>query len=181
GFVAGRPQVAANVLYRNTLPTFPIEVPSSARFSAGSPPPKTDARQVLLAIRQLALERVADTATMELVGLQYVAVRLQRPGGTARYAATLALTRLNQVNAIELAFPAPVARMISSPTGTQGTPRASTLQLFANQGVFGEAVPYRFVFELASAPRRGSAFTVRASTHYFEHALPFVERFFFGQ
>src|SRR5207248_8044189 len=102
GFSLGTPQTVPDVLYENELPKLPVETPASGRLSAGSLPPNADPLRALRAVRQLALERPANTADMELLGLQYVAVRLQRlPSGSARYSATVSITRLSQVNAIE--------------------------------------------------------------------------------
>ena len=91
----------------------------------------------------------------------------------------VSITRLSQVNAIELRLPGPVSGALDSTAGTELLPHGSIIQFISSQGSFRETVPYALRFELTSAPGQGRPLFVRASTHYFENSLPFRERFFF--
>lgn len=102
----------------------------------------------------------------------------QAPAGRARLPVTIGLSHLSQVNAVELRFPGGVTvARAAGPEGTSTVLARGALQLVASTAFFQEGLPYAFTVELSRALRHGEAVEVRASTHYFESALPFSERF----
>lgn len=177
--VVGSPQVVRNALYANRLPSFALLTKGTASVLGGSPP-MLPVEQIVRDAQLLALERSVPLADMGLLGLEFVTVQLAKLGGTG-LRVTVGTSRLNQVSAIELRFPTGVA--VPQVTGAAGTGTlrlGNPVQLVATEGVFQAGVPYGFTFRLSRPLKRGDAVTVRASTHYFESSLPFVERFFVG-
>ena len=178
GYSVGSQQLAANVLYENNLPGYPLGPAAPASVLAGAPPPKIAPSRLLADALKLAVDRNVAVADMELLGLQYVSASVGRSGGPTSYAVTIGVSRSSQVNAVQLTFPkgVVVARGAGPPRATV-SPFENNLQLIAPDR-FQEAVPYRFTFELSRPLSPGSFFTLRASTHYFENVLPFTERFY---
>jgi hypothetical protein len=124
----------------------------------------------------LAFDRNVPLAEGGLLGMQYVAAQLSHPA-PATLVVTIGLSRLTQVNAVELQFPSgmTVARF-TGPTGTDVILKGTAVQLISSRGFFQEGVTYRFTLELSRAPRKGEFATLRASEHYFESSLPFKQR-----
>jgi hypothetical protein len=175
--VVGPPQVARNVLYANPTPAFKLVTGPTASVLAGTAAPKLPPARIMADAQLLALDRPVGLAEIGLLGLQWVAVTLSRPSATV-VRATIGLSHLPQVNAVELRFPAGLkVAQVAKPTGTDALPMGSAVRLIAAGGFFDEGVPYQFDITLNAAPKRGDPVTVRASTHYFESSLPFVERF----
>ena len=175
--LVGAAQVAKDVLYANPTPTFKLVPSGTAVVLAGTAPPKLPAARIVTDAQLLALDRSVGLAEISLLGLQWVSVSLSKPSATT-VRATIGLSRLPQVNAVELRFPAGLKVVqVAAPPGTDALPMGSAVRLIASAGFFDEGVPYQFDVTLSGAPKRGDFVTVRASTHYFESSLPFVERF----
>jgi len=177
--LVGAPQVVRNALYTNRLPAFGLLANGTASVLGGAPPLLPLGRIVNDA-QLLALDRSVPLAEMGLLGLDFVAVQLTRVGTTGLQA-TIGTSGLNQVSAVELRFPSGVTvSQVSGSAGTGTLRVGNPVQLVATQGLFQAGIPYHFTFRLSRPLKRGAAITVRASTHYFESSLPFVERFFVG-
>jgi hypothetical protein len=175
--VVGPVQTARDVLYANATPAFNLITAPTATVLAGTAPPKLPPARIVANAQLLALDRSVGLAEISLLGLQWVAVTLSRPSATM-VRATIGLSRLPQVNAVELRFATGLKVVqVAKPTGTDALPTGSAVRLIAAGGFFDEGVPYQFDVTLNAAPKRGDVVTVRASTHYFESTLPFVERF----
>lgn len=172
------PQSAKDVLYQNRAPSFPIARGGTESVLAGEVPGKLPAARVGRDAQLLAFDRAVPLADMELLGLPFVTV--QAPTGRKTVPVVVGLSRLNQVNAVQVRFPADL-RVVHA-AGPEGTSSSivsgGTVQLTASTASFQEGVPYTFTLNLSRPLKRGEAVTVRASTHYFESALPFTERFF---
>jgi len=90
----------------------------------------------------------------------------------------IGIYQLRQINAVELRFPAGTqVSKVAGPPETDAVLMGGTAQLISSQGFFQDGISYTFRFQLNQAPKRGSSVMLRASTHYFESALPFTERF----
>jgi hypothetical protein len=126
----------------------------------------------------LASDRAVLLADMELLGLPFVTVHV--PTARTTVPVVVGLSRLNQVNAVQLRFPAGlrVVRAAAPEGASSSIVSGGTVQLLASKTSFREGVPYVFTLNLSRPLKRGETVTVRASTHYFESALPFTERFF---
>jgi hypothetical protein len=173
----GAPTIVRDVLYANSSPPFALATTRTGSVLAGKAPPKLPIARIVTDAQLLALDRSVPVADMELLGLQYVAAQLSRTS-TTTLPVTIAMSRLSQVNAVELRFPSGIAvRKVSGPAGVDGLLLGSAVQLVASTGFFQEGVAYGFTLELSRAPRKGDFVTLRTSTHYFESALPFTERF----
>jgi hypothetical protein len=180
GYRLARPmQVAKDVLYQNAAPGFAL-VGGSSTMLAGANAPKLAPSAIVKDAQLLALERSVPLVDIGLLGLQFVAVQMGQPQGTL--SVTFGLNDLPQVNAVELRFPKGIrVTKVSGPPDTDGLPVAGGVQLVASRGFFQEGVSYPFTLELSAAPKRGDFVNVRASVHYFESSLPFIERFVVGQ
>jgi hypothetical protein len=171
-------QVLKDVLYQNTAPGFRLVVGGSASTLAGESP-RLPVGQIVKDAQLLALDRSVPLADMGLLRLPFVAVRFGPLGTTLRL--TIGLTRLSPINAVEVRFPAGIR--VTTATGPQGTttlPMGAAVQFVATAGSFQEGIAYEFTVGLSQAPRKGDSAMVRASTHYFESALPLNERFVLG-
>lgn len=169
---------AGNALYQNTVPAFRLVSGGSVQVLAGRAPGKLPPARIVRDAQLLALDRSVPLADMQLIGLQWVA--LQVPAKPAlKFTAAVGMSRLNQVNAVELRFPAGV-RVVraAGPDGTSTIPVGQAVQFVASSGFFQEGLQYPFTVELDHALKAGQAILVRASEHYFEGVLPFQERFF---
>jgi hypothetical protein len=177
GYAFAGQQSAANVLYWNRRPDFALTVGGRASVLAGTPPPRIAPTRLLADALKLAMDQTVPIADMELIGLEYISAEVAR-GRSARYVVVIAVSSLNQVNAVQLTFPdgVRVVRAAGPPRSTV-LPSASRLQLIVPDR-FQEAVPYRFTFQLSRALSSREFFLLRASTHYFENVLPFTERFY---
>jgi len=175
--LVGTPQIAANALYMNTLPRFRLVTRGTGSVLAGGDTIKLPTAQIVKDAQLLALDRSVPLADMGLLGLPYVSVEFAKAGTTIVHA-TIGVTHLTPVNAVELRFPAGVtlSRAVG-PTGTDGLLLGSAAQLIDSSGFFQEGVEYTFTLDLSRPPAKGDFVRVRASTHYFEGSLPFVERF----
>ena len=177
--LVGSPQVVRNALYTNRLPSFGLLTGGVGSVLAGSPPLLTLDR-IARDAQLLALDRSVPLADMGLLGLEFVAVQFSKIGSTALQA-TIGTTGLSQVSAIELRFPPGVtAPQVTGAAGTGTLRVGNPVQLVATQGLFQGGIAYGFTLRLNRPLKHGDAVTVRASTHYFESSLPFVERFFVG-
>lgn len=175
--LVGAAQVASNVLYANPTPTFALVPARTAVVLAGTAPGKLPPARIVTDAELFAFDRPVGLADVSLLGLQFVTASLSRPNATT-LRATIGLSQLPQVNAVELRFPAAFkVAGVSKPTGTDALPMGSAVQLVASEGFFQQGVPYQFDIQLSAAPKRGAFVTLRASTHYFESSLPFTERF----
>jgi hypothetical protein len=179
GYAVAGVRSVKDVLYENRVPGFPLETPASAVILGGAPP-RMPAARMLQDAQRLALDLNVPVADMELLGYAYVSAEVSRVHGTSSsFVLVLGIAHLPQVNAVQLAFPHSVSVVgATAPGGTEVVKLQSALQLLASAGPFEEAVRYRFTFALDQPPSRGTSFTVRASTHYFENTLPFTERIF---
>jgi hypothetical protein len=176
GYRVGGQQVATNVLYRNAVPRYPFGPAAPAAILAGTPPPKIAPSRLLGDAQKLAIDRNVPVADMELLGLTYVSADIVQDRGPRSYAVTIGVSRSNQINGVELTFPEGVEVLRGDgPPRTDVSSSGNVLRLIASDR-FQEAVPYRFTFELRRPLASGAAFTLRASTHYFESMLPFTER-----
>jgi hypothetical protein len=176
GYRVSSRQVAANVLYQNAVPRYPLGPAEPASVLAGTPPPRIAASRLLADAQKLALERNVAIADMELLGLEYVSADIVRTGGPSSYAVTIGVSGSGQVNAVQLTFPSGVRVLRGAgPPRTEASPFGTFLRLTASDR-FQEAVPYRFTLALSRPLAPGSSVTLRASTHYFENVLPFTER-----
>jgi hypothetical protein len=173
----GVPKIVRDVLYSNQLPPFGLATARTGSLLAGEAPPKLPIARIVTDAQLLTLDRSVPVADMELLGLQYVAAQVSRTS-TTMLAVAIGMSRLSQVNAVELRFPSgiTVAR-VSGPAGVDSLLLGSAVQLVASTGFFQEGVAYGFTLELSRAPRKGDFVTLRASTHYFESTLPFTESF----
>ncbi len=173
----GSAQTARDVLYGNPTPAFALTRPAGGTLLAGDAPPKLAPGRIVYDAQLLAFDRAAPLAEMELLGLPYVALELPTTWTTA-FPVTVGFSHLDQVNAVELRFPADVSVVKAvGPQATTTMTSGPSVQLVASSGLFKEGVPYALSLELSRAPRRGESIVVRASTHYFESSLPFSERF----
>jgi len=173
--LSGAPAVASNVVYVNPTPAFKL-VPGGAASVLGGTAPKLPAARIVRDAQLLAFDRNVPLADGGLLGMQYVAAQLSRPSPTT-LVVTIGLSRLTQVNAVELQFPSgmTVARF-SAPPGTDVILKGTAAQLISSRGFFQEGLPYRFTLQLNRAPQKGEFAAVRASEHYFESSLPFTQR-----
>jgi hypothetical protein len=173
----GPPLVARDVLWSNPPPPFGLIASGTVAALTPGTPPKLPLGRVVRDVQLLALERSVPAAEASLLGLQYVAAQFA-PSATGSMQVTVALSRLSQVNAVELTFPTGVTvRQAVGPDGTDRLPMGSRVQLIASRGFFQEGVAYSFVITLSRAVRRGESIGLRASEHYFESSLPITERF----
>jgi hypothetical protein len=172
----GAAQVAKNVLYENPSPSFGMSNASTETVLAGKAPTKFPIERVVRDAQLLAFDRSIPLVDAGLLGLPYVSADFTKAGTTVRV--TIGVSNLNQVNAVELAFATGVK--VTRAAGVQGTDGIlveGKVQLISSRGFFQEGVPYAFTLQLSRAPKTGDSVVVRASTHYFESALPFRERF----
>lgn len=175
--LVGPAQVARDVLYANPTPKFTPVPARTAVVLAGTAPSKLPPERIVTDAQLLAFDRSVGLAEISLLGLQFVTASLSRPNATT-VRATIGLSQLPQVNAVELRFPTGVKVVrVGAPAGTDVLPMGSAVQLVASGGFFDQGVPYQFDIVLSAAPKRGEFVTLRASTHYFENSLPFTERF----
>jgi hypothetical protein len=175
--LAGPPQVARDVLYINRTPSFGLAASGVGSVLVGKSPPKLPIAQLVKDAQLLAFDRSVPLADMALLGLPYVAAQFPRTSTTTQRV-TIALSRLSQVNAVELRFPSGMTvSKVAGPPGTDGILLGKAVQLIGSSGFFQEGVAYSFTLELSRAPKKGDFVTLRASTHYFESSLPFTERF----
>lgn len=166
-----------NALYQNPIPTFGLVSGGAAQVLAGRPPDKLAPARMVRDAQLLALERSVPLADMQLIGLQFVTLQLPASPGRA-FPVTVGISRLGQVNAVELRFPAGITVVRATGPQTATTlPAGAAVQFVASSGFFDEGLQYPFALELSRAPKAGEAILVRASTHYFESVLPFRERF----
>jgi hypothetical protein len=171
-------QVLKDVLYQNAAPGFRLVVGGGASMLAGASP-RLPVGQIVRDAQLLALDRSVPLADMGLLRLPFVAVQFGPLGATLRL--TIGVTGLSPVNAVEVHFPAGIR--VTSATGPQGTttlPMGAAVQFVTTAGSFQDGVAYEFTVGLSQAPRKGDSAIVRASTHYFESALPLIERFVLG-
>jgi hypothetical protein len=174
--LAGAPKVAREVLYTNPAPSFGLYEGGIGQLLAGTSPSKLPVSRVVEDAQLLALDRSVPLADMGLLGLPFVAAQFSRASTTLRV--SLVLSRLRQVNAVELRFPSGMTvAKVTGPKGTDGMPLGGAVRLIASAGFFQEGLAYSFTLQLRRAPRKGDIVTLRASTHYFESSLPFTERF----
>lgn len=178
--VVSAPQTASDVLYQNPAPRFPFVAGGTGTVLAGAIPGKLPAARLVQDAQLLAFDRAVPMADTGLIGLPYVTAHV--PTARTKVSVVVGLTRLNQVNALELQFP--TNAHVVQVTGPEGTSNsivsASTVQLVASTAFFQEGVPYPFTVTLSRPLRGGEHVTLRASTHYFESVLPFTERFVLG-
>jgi hypothetical protein len=175
--LAGAPQVAADVLYLNAPPSFAFLTGAGSVLAGKSP--KLPPTRIVDDAQALAFDRTVSPVDMGLLRLAFVAAQFGPKSTTLRV--TITLSQLTQVNAVELRLAAGTrVAKIGGPPGTDGLPVSNGIQLVASSGFFQAGVANAFTLRLSRAPRKGDALTVRASTHYFESALPFTERFVFG-
>jgi len=173
------PQVVRNALYTNRLPSFALLTKGAASVLAGHAP-LLPLDRIVRDAELLALDRSVPLADMGLLGLNFVAAQFVKLGSTG-LRATIGMSGLGQVSAVELRFPGGVTvPHVTSAVGTGTLRVGNPVQLVATQGLFQAGVPYDFTLRLSRPLKNGEAVTVRASTHYFESSLPFVERFFVG-
>jgi hypothetical protein len=173
---AAPPSVARDVLWVNAPPRFRLIASGTVASLTASTPPKLPLGRVVKDVQLLALDRSVPAAETSLLGLQYVGAQIAPSGNAIRV--TIALSRLTQVNAVELGFPAGVTvRQAAGSDGTDALPMGSRVQLVASRGFFQEGVSYTFVVTLSRALRRSESIALRASEHYFESSLPISERF----
>ena len=177
--LVGPVQVAANVLYQNPTPSFGLAPTGTTTLLAGPGPAKLPLARALGDAQLLALDRNAPLADMGLLGLAFVTAGFSGAGTTVRV--TIGLAGLSQVNAVELRFPANIrVTGVAGPQATSGVLLGDRVQLIASSAFFQQGLPYRFTLRLSRAPRQAEFVTLRASEHYFESSLPFVERFALG-
>jgi hypothetical protein len=178
GFSLSRPpQVARDVLYTNPTPSFALAASGTGSLLAGEAPSKLPITRIVRDAQLLALDRSVPLADMGLLGLQYVAAQIPR-GSTTTLPVTIGLSRLGQVNAVELRFPAGIkVTKVIGPPDTDGLLLGNAVRLVASRGFYQEGLAYSFTLQLSRAPRKGEFVTLRASEHYFESSLPFTERF----
>lgn len=176
GFVlGGAPAIAVDVVYANPTPAFKLVAGGAASVLGGSAP-KLPAARIVMDAQLLAFDRNVPLADGGLLGMQYVAAQLSRPSPTT-LVVTIGLSRLTQVNAVELAFPSGMT--VAGFTGPERTDvilKGTAAQLVSSRGFFQEGVSYRFTLRLSRAPKKGEFATLRASEHYFESSLPFKQR-----
>ena len=125
----------------------------------------------------LALERSVPLADMGLLGLEFVTVEFSKSAVPACRRPS-ARAGLNQVSAIELRFPTRRRRSLRS-RGRRERGRSARQSGAARGDSKASSRPghrVRLTLRLNRPLKRGDAVTVRASTHYFESSLPFVER-----
>jgi hypothetical protein len=175
--VVSVPQTASDVLYQNRVPPFPLLLGGTAGALAGNIPGQLPAERLVRDAQLLAFDRAVPLADMGLIGLPYVTAHV--PTAKTKVSLAVGLTRLNQVNALQLQFPTGVRVVaVAGPEGTSPSiVSTGTLQLVASTAFFQEGVPYIFDVTFSRPLRRGEQLTLRASTHYFESTLPFTERF----
>jgi hypothetical protein len=175
--LASQPQIAQDVLYVNPTPPFGLVPGGPGQLLAGTSPAKLPLEQVVRDAQLLMLDRSVPLADMALLGLPFVAVQFSRSRTTSPQV-TLVLSRLPQVNAVEVRFPNGVrVAAVAAPAGAEGMLLDNAVRLIGSTGFFSEGIAYSFGLRLNRAPRTGDFVTVRASTHYFENSLPFTERF----
>jgi len=173
------PQIVRNALYANRVPSFALLTKGTASVLGGDPP-LLPLDQIARDTQLLALDRNVPLADMGLLGMKFITLQLSKVGSTG-LRATVGISGLGQVSAIELRFPTGVtAPQVTSAAGTGTLRVGNPVQLVATQGVFQAGIPYTFTFRLNRPLKSGDAVTVRASAHYFESSLPFTERFFVG-
>ncbi len=174
------PHWVNDVLYLNRRPTFGLLRGGTSSVLAGQKPAALSAFAVAADAQLLALDRSIPMAHARVLGLQYVSVAFPKRTGTT-LTATIGLSGLTQVNAVELRFPTGVdVRAAAGPTGTEGLLIGNAVQLISSGRSFREGALYTFTLRLSRPPTRGDVVTVRASEHYFEGVLPFSERFVIG-
>ena len=175
GFTIASPlQAAKDVLYQNALPAFPIVAGGIASVLAGESP-KLPLDRIVMDAQLLAFDRSVPLAEIGLMRLPYVSASFGVRSNRMRV--TIGISELAQVNAVELKFASGITVAGSTgPAGTEGLPVQNGIQLVASHGFFQAGVAYRFTLSLSRAPKRGESVVVRASTHYFENALPFTGR-----
>lgn len=178
--LVGSPQWVNDVLYTNRRPRFALSRGGVASVLGGLAFSRLPASALTEDAQLLAFDRPITMAHARVFGLPYVAVSFPaRTGSTLT--ATIGLSGLTQVNAVELRFPAGLTvSSVEGPTGTEGLLVGNAVQLISSGRSFREGVLYTFKLHLSRPPARGEAVTVRASEHYFESALPFSERFVLG-
>jgi hypothetical protein len=175
--LSGAPQVAKDVLYRNPTPPFGLAAGGTGVLLAGEAPSKLPIARIVRDVELLALDRSVPLADVELLGLPYVAAQVPRTR-TTTLPVTIGLSRLSQVNAVELRFPAGIkVAKASGPPNTDALLIGNAVRLVASRGFFQEGLPYSFTLQLSRPPKKGEFLTLRASEHYFEGSLPFTERF----
>jgi len=174
------PHWVNDVLYVNRRPTFGLLRGGAASVLTGQKPAALPAAAVAADAQLLALDRSIPMSHARVLGLQYVSVAFTKRSGTA-LTATIGLSGLTQVNAVELRFPTGVTvKGVEGPAGTEGLLLGNAVQLISSGRTFREGALYSFTLQLSRPPARTDAVTVRASEHYFEGVLPFSERFVVG-
>jgi hypothetical protein len=172
----GRAQIAKDVLYANPTPPFGLVRGGRATELAGRSASNLTSDRIVRDAQLLALDRSVPLADMGLLGLPFVAGQFTRSEQTVR--ATIVMSWLNPVSAVELRFPAgTTVTRVTGPARTEGEPKGSSALMYASTGSFQEGITYTFAIDLSRAPRTGEFVTLRASPHYFESTLPFTERF----
>jgi hypothetical protein len=177
--LAGPVRVARNVVYQNAAPPFGLLAGGTASVLASASPPKLTTAQIVRDAQLLALDRSVPLADMGLLRLPFVAAQFGPLGTTLRV--SIGVTQLGPINAVEVRFPAGIKVVdASGPPGTTILPMGAAVQFVDATGSFQDGLAYEFKVELSRAPRKAESVIVRASTHYFESALPITERFVLG-
>jgi hypothetical protein len=175
--LAAPPRVAQDVLYTNQAPKFGFVPGGTGALLTGTNPAKLPLEQIVKDAQLLALDRSVPLADAALLGLPFVAVQFAGSRTTTTQV-TFVLSRLPQVNAVEVRFPAGVkVTSVVAPEGVEGMPMGNAVRIIGSGGFLDEGIAYSCKVQLSRAPRIGEFVTVRASTHYFENTLPFTERF----
>ncbi len=171
------PQIARDVLYSNTVPSFAYAGGGVGSILAGAAPSMLPPAQIVRDAQQLALERSVRLVDVGLLGLQYVAAQFSRTG-PASFRVTIGLFQSSQVNAVELGFPTGTNVVhASGPPTTDSLLLGNIVRLISSSGFYQDGIQYSFTLRLSRPAKRGDFVTLRASTHYFEGSLPFTERF----
>jgi hypothetical protein len=178
GYALTRRLVAPSVLFANGRPAF--EVPEGARTNVltGRVPAGTTPAGIVADARSLAFDRYVPAANMDRLGLEFVSLDARRAPSPTTLRAAVEVARLMQINALEFRLPAGVAvTRVDAPAGTTLSTAGNVVQVFARQ-TFRPGARLELTLELDRPLPAGAAVELRASTHYFESALPFVQRVF---
>src|SRR5581483_1062123 len=142
------PNWVNDVLYVNRRPTFGLLRGGAASVLTGQKPAALAASAVAADAQLLALDRSIPMSHARVLGLQYVSVAFKR-SGTA-LTATIGLSGLTQVNAVELRFPTGVTvKGVEGPAGTEGLLVGNAVQLISSGRTFREGALYTFTLQLS--------------------------------
>lgn len=175
--IVGAPRTARDVLYANPTPSFARGAAGTASLLGGVNPPKLPPARIVEDAKLLAFDRSIPLVDVGVLGLQFVAAEFSRVTATTLQV-KIGIYQLSQINAVELRFPAGTQiSKVSGPPGTDAVLMGGTAQLISSRGFFQDGISYTFRLQLTRTLKPGSSVMLRASTHYFESALPFIERF----